>query len=260
MRHWQGLLATSQQTPGPGSAGVDLVTLGDPLALVEAVDLAAPATVVLTHPADERAARTAVTVLAGRHPDHPVTVVTAAATPVGAVAALVLARAATEDAGRGVAMLEQVLGLTWSAVLLRDVSRLSRPNPTLLQHVRSLLPGSRFLVRVHPDPAVLPPAQPAAALLGVAVGRSEMVVAGQEDEVLAATVEAASPTGLRTLEVPGALQVFGREPLWQAALLPWGPDVPHPPTGPLCDGCGLTAVAGRCRFCSRTLDLREAGS
>ncbi|MFC3689744.1 hypothetical protein [Aquipuribacter hungaricus] len=261
MAYWQGVLATSEPTPDASPAGVEVVPVGDVMSLVDRVDLQATATVVVAAPQDATAARTAATVLVGRHPEHPVTVLVSPCAPVGAVAATATALAATDDAGRGAALLEQLLQQTWTVILLTDVTRLGRPNPTLRQHARSLFPGSQFLVRTHPDAVVLPVQRPEAALVGLRPGTAEMVVTGSDDPALAALVAQARPTAVRTVDLPGRwAHLYGRAPTWQAALLPWGADVPTAPTGPACDVCGHAAPGGTCRFCSAVVTLQEAGT
>lgn len=250
---WRAVLATTG-TPGldESSAGVGVVDVTDPAALaIVAEDDEAPL-VLVSHTSDARAAAVAATFVVAHRPDRLVCHVASAHAPLALLVALGTALDATRDAGHGVALWRDLLARSWSAVVLRSVTGLRDPNPPLLQHLRSWVPGSRFLVRLGPEPVSVRADRTAPALTGLGRGTGDMFVTddGADDEVTRELTRTLAPTGVRPLTLPGSWSsLFGRAEELQLALLPSVRPGLLAPAGPACTGCGLATSGVVCQFC-----------
>jgi hypothetical protein len=251
---WSCLLVSDRSPGGPGDlGGVTVLPLDGPAALADHLPQLPPGPVVVAAPAAlAGAARTAVTVATGRWPERPLALVVSPHAPLAVLAALTAARHVTDDAARGHALVSALLDRSWSGARLTSVSRLTAPAPSLLQHARSWLPGSRFLVRQHPAPAVLDPGAPDAVPAGS--GRRDLLVAGDAAGELIDQISAQGrPATVRPVPLPGTwTSVYGRDDAIQlalvpsdaSALLPAVPSGAHP-----CGQCGLALAAASCPFC-----------
>src|SRR3954468_16161115 len=129
---------------------------GDVMTAVNAVGHHATGHVLVAAPASLSAElATTLTIAAGRWPDLRLAHLVSPHAPLAILSALALARATTEYPAFGVRLAEALLQRTWSGAWTPDVARLVNPAPSLMQHARSLLPGSGFLVRQAPAPGVL---------------------------------------------------------------------------------------------------------
>ncbi|WP_380164495.1 hypothetical protein [Jannaschia sp. R86511] len=222
----------------PAAAAVQLADSEDPLVLIGHASTASRLTVLATYVAANQP---------GRLVAHGVT----HHAPLAAAAALDQAASLARDAGHAVSAWRDVLEHTWSAAVLSSVTRLSRPNPTMSQHLRSWWPSSRFVVRQGDDPRSVPAARVDELIADLPRrGLEAFVTAGSDDEVVRHVVSAVAPTGLRTVEgLAGWPGVYGLSEQLQLALLP--ADVAlhvRAPAAP-CDTCGLHAADPVCPFC-----------
>ena len=250
---WRAILAT---TGSPGLVhelgGVAVVDVTRPAQLTGYLaDSDAPA-VVVAHPVHAHAARVACTVVSGDRPDLLVARRTATQAPLAALLALVTARRSARDAGHGGTMWADLSDATWSAAVVSRASRLPYPNPSLLQPARSLLPGSRYLARLHPDPEVLGSGQLAAALAPLAGVGVRLTTTGTDPDepVLRTIVEQLRPHSLERLDLPGDwAAVFGGPVEQQLAAVPQHALELTRPAGPPCRSCGLSLAEAVCGFC-----------
>jgi hypothetical protein len=257
---WRAVLAV-RGTPSDHDAvaAVDVVDVTAPHVLAVALEDAAAPVVVAGHPIDATAARTACSLLVAHRPDVPVTLWLTAHTTGATLAALRLARAATDDAGHGMRILADTLNRTWSAVVLDSVARLEHPNPTLGQHLRSWLPGTRFVVRQGPRPRAVAASAVTSLLEGVPRAEHDLLVdaGATDDPVTRAVVTAVAPERTLPLGIPvtDTARRYGRRERFELSLLPrpgiWS--VPGPATR--CPGCGLSVPGQVCVFCRTTGDV-----
>lgn len=252
-RGWHAVLATSGGT-GPRHSivgGVDVVDVTHPASLALVLEDTSQPVLVVSHREHAQMAATAAGVLQGHRPDLVVGHTAALAAPVALLAALQVAREHGADAGRGAATWHALLERTWSGCVLSSVAGLDSPNPTVLQHLRSWWPPSRFLVRLHPGPAAVSVGR-ARLLLDVPRGGTDAVLS--ESAVGNRTIEdllsAASPVSVRPVPLPGRWDdVLSRPDLGQLALLPSDvADLAPRPDG-VCPGCGQSTAAPVCLFC-----------
>jgi hypothetical protein len=256
---WRAVLAV-RGVPGPHDAGdaVEIVDVTAPHALAVTLEDATSPVLVVGHAADTTAVRTACGLFAAHRPDTPVAAAFTAHTTGAALAALRLARAATDDAGHARRVWHEALKRGWSAVVLDSVARLERPNPTLAQHVRSWLPGSRFAVRQGPHPRAVDAR--AASLLVEDIPRGEhdllVDVGAAEDPVTRAVVAAVAPRRLLPLGIPATdtARLYGRRERFELSLVPDPGTWPVPRPGPACRTCGLATTGQACAFC-RTVEV-----
>lgn len=255
---WEGpvfrpVLAT---TGSPGLReevdGVLVLDVSRPASLVEAVGDEDVPVVVTSHPEHEHATRLACTVLHGWREDLLVAHHAFAQTPLANLVALRITRELVADAGHAVATWRDLSESIWSAAVVGGVSRLPHPNPSLRQHARSLLPGSRYLVRIHPDADVIGLGQVPQAL--APLGRGNVHVhatrTGDDDPLLRALVEQVAPIGVEQRELPGDWsRLFGRRELAQLALVPTAYQSMLRPRGAPCRSCGLAVADPVCSFC-----------
>lgn len=254
---WRAVLATTG-TPGlvEELGGVAVVDVTRPAQLTGYLADGDDPVVVVTHPVHAHAARVACTVVSGDRPDLLVARRTATQAPLAALLALVTARRSARDAGHGATLWADLSDATWSAAVVSRASRLPHPNPSLVQHARSLLPGSRYVVRLHPDPEVLGTGQLAAALAPLAGAPVRLTTTGTDPEepVLRTFVAQVRPRSLERLDLPGDWSaVFGGPVEQQLAVVPQDVLELTRPAGPPCKSCGLSLVEPVCGFCqSRT--------
>jgi hypothetical protein len=250
---WSCVLVADRSSSGAAELGrATVLPLDGPAALADHLPHLPEGPVVVAAPAPlGEAARTAVTVAAGRWPGRPLANLVSAHAPLAVLAALTAARHVTDDAARGHALVTRLLERTWSGAHLTSVSRLTEPAPSLLQHARSWLPGGRFLVRQHPAPAVLDidtedavPAQP---------GRRDLLVAGTDStdgDVIDLLRTRSRPATVRPVPLPGTwTSVYGRDDATQLALVPSEAAALLPPSSHPCGQCGLALATASCPFC-----------
>jgi hypothetical protein len=274
---WRGVVATTG-TPGLHEvvAGVHVVDVTRPADLAVALRDGDGPVLVSSHPVHAHAARVACTVAEADDPDLPVAHTAFSQAPLAGLLAMAIARDIARDAGHGAAVWRDLSDAIWSAAVVPGVARLPHPNPSLKQHVRSMFPGSRYLVRLHPEPEALGSKQVAAAL--APVGRGNVHVYSTrldpQDQLLSSILGQVAPRGVDLREVPGTwASLFGRTEDLQLAMIPADFQQMLRPRGTACRSCGLSTSETACTFCRmrvrsaedelRVLDTRknqQAGS
>jgi hypothetical protein len=258
---WRAVLATTGE-PGLDEdlVGITVLDVSDPVSLATALDDDDEPVLVLSHERDALAAAVACAVLCGHQPGRVVGHVSASHGPLALAVCLSTARELAEDAGHGAAAVADLLAASWSGAVLTSVTRLSSPNPTVLQHLRSWWPGSRFLVRLQPDPLAVPADRAATAVDDLDRGTTSAFVTSDagDDPVVRAVLDHVAPAGIRPLDLPGTWTgVLSRPARAQLALIPADVRRVVRPAGPACPGCGQSAADDVCLFCRVHLDRRE---
>ncbi len=269
---WTGVVATLG-TPGlhevvGGTHVVDVTRPGSLAAVIDADDDSP--VLVASHPAHAHATRVACTVLDGARPDVPVAHVAFGQAPLASLLAMAMARDIARDAGHGAAVWRDLSDAIWSAAVVPGVARLPDPNPSLRQHARSMLPGSRYLVRLHPEPEAIGQRGLAAALAPVRRGlvHAYSTRLDQSDTFLGTILAQVAPRGVDLRELPGTWDsLFGRPADLQLALVPVDFQQMLRPRGAACRSCGLSTIDPVCAYCRlrvrstvddvRPLDLRK---
>ncbi len=250
---WRAVLATTgssglQEEVG----GVTVLDVTAPSSLAVATEDGDEPVVVVSHPVHAHAARVACATLAGHRPSTPVTHLTFSQAPLANLVTLGLARELARDAGHGVSVWRDLSMATWSAVALSSVTKLTRPNPTVRQHLRSLFPGSQFLVRLHPEPEAVRAQDLRTAVNGVERGSHDLYVseAAADSQLVDAVVAAAAPPSVRQLDIPGDWrELFGRTEQMQLAMVPSDYKRLLRPRAGTCRSCGLSTAEAVCDFC-----------
>lgn len=253
-------------TGNPGmhevSAGVEVVDVSDPSALALLADDGDDPVVLVSHPSTAHAAAVAATFLVSHRPGRRVARLRSTHAPLAVLVALARTRELASDAGHAAAVLHDLLSSTWSAVVLGSVAGLPHPNPPLSQHLRSFLPGSRFLVRLGDEAVSVRADRSAPALTGLGRGDCDLYVteSGADDELVRELSRTLAPVSVRELALPGTWSsLYGRAEQLQLALVPEQVRDLLSPAGPECRGCGLSAAGPVCPFCrTRTRTGSEA--
>lgn len=147
-------------------------------------------------------------------------------------------------------MFDLVIERSWSCAWVPSVAHLNEPEPTLRQHLRSVLPGPGFVVLHQPRPRVVPVGAIGAAPLA-AERRRELLVGGDVPAEVMSRVIAESGTSeqRRVAAVVDARAVYGTAEAVELAAPPAVPD--HDavaPTG-VCPSCSSPLAAPACPFC-----------
>jgi hypothetical protein len=248
---WACVLLTDSGNDPVMFSGVNIVPVGDPIILLDAVSrTGARNFLIVAAPASAEFLHGAVTIVAGRRPDLSLSSLITEHSPLAVLSALTLARAATDEPAIGVELTRRILDHSWSGAWVGSVAKLNRPNPRLGQHLRSLLPGGGFLVRQSPDPAVLSAARPD----DVPSAGCERVLLVQDDGVPAPVTQRLSEVGgvtaVRQVAVPGEwLSIYGTDRTGQLALVPAEPRSLIGPVTHRCPACLLALISTVCPFC-----------
>jgi hypothetical protein len=251
---WSPVLLSGGDSGIEATNGVAVVGVDDPVGLADHVGriTGAHGWLVIGMPqglAD--AGRTAVTIAAGCHPTARIAWFVSSHNPLGIFAALASSVLQQEEPGRGVSLVRGVLDLSWSATVLSSVAGLTSPAPTVRQHLLSYLPGSSFVVRHDPHPAVLGSrgADLVRGLPNPRMPRLLLSEAGAPSAVVEAVQHAGAPVASRQFETPGDWSpLFGKAKAHQLALLP---DATHVVLDALrpCPSCGVQVTMTQCPFC-----------
>lgn len=254
-------------TGSPGlheeTSGVLVLDVTRPGALADALGEDDTPVLITSHPVHEYATRLACTLLRGHREDL---LFTHQAFPQAPLANLVALRIASEiavDAGHATALWRDLSDAIWSAAIVPGVARLPHPNPSLVQHTRSMFPGSRYLVRLHPDAEVVGSKDMAAALapLGRGLVHVHATSTDPDDTLIRDLVQQVAPVGLEIRPVPGDWSVlFGRREQVQLAAVPTGYAEMLRPLGAQCHSCGLTTADEVCSFCGIRDAVRDRPS
>lgn len=251
---WTGVVATTG-TPGMHEvvAGVHVVDVTRPGSLSAALDADDDSPVLVSsHPAHAHASRVACTVLDADRPGLPVAHVAFAQAPLAGLLAMAIARDIARDAGHGAGVWRDLSDAIWSAAIVPGVAKLPDPNPSLKQHARSMFPGSRYLVRLHPEPEAISGKDVAAALAPVGRGLVHVYCTRLErsDQLLDAILTQVAPRGVDLREVPGSWEsLFGRREDLQLAMIPTDFQQMLRPRGVICRSCGLSTIDPVCVYC-----------
>lgn len=237
--------------------GVELIDVTAPHSLAVALQDGYDPVVVVGGAADDEAAATACSLLAGHRPDIEIAHASSGHAPLAVLMALVAAHDLSIDAGHGLALWRALLAESWSAAVVDSVTKISRPNPTMTQHVQSWWPRSRFVIRQEPQPRAVAAAQLATLLEDLPRGQHDLAVStpGIDDAVTTAVLATVGPVTVLPVQLPrGSTRVHGRAERYQLALVPNPSTWRLPPLGPLCPGCGLAAEEAGCAFCRTSAD------
>lgn len=259
---WRGVVATTG-TPGLHEvvAGVHVVDVTRPGSLSAALDPDDDSPVLVSsHPAHAHASRVACTVLDADRPGLPVAHVAFSQAPLAGLLAMAMARDIARDAGHGAAVWRDLSDAIWSAAVVPGVAKLPDPNPSLKQHARSMFPGSRYLVRLHPEPEAIGAKDVPAALAPVGRGLVHVYSTRLErgDQLLDGILTQVAPRGVDLREVPGSWEsLFGRREDLQLAMIPTDFQQMLRPRGVTCRSCGLSTIDPVCVYCRLRVRDRE---
>lgn len=269
---WRGVVATTG-TPGLHEvvAGVHVVDVTRPGSLSAALDADDDSPVLVSsHPVHAHASRVACTVLDADRPGLPIAHVSFAQAPLAGLLAMAIARDIARDAGHGAAVWRDLSDAIWSAAIVPGVAKLPDPNPSLKQHARSMFPGSRYVVRLHPDPEAIGTRELDAALAPVGRGLVHVYCSklDRSDQLLERILTQVAPRGVDLREVPGSwASLFGRTEDLQVAMIPTDFQRMLRPRGVTCRSCGLSTTDPVCVYCRmrvrstdeelRSLDVRK---
>jgi hypothetical protein len=263
---WRAVLAVLGE-PGstpPPIGGVDVLDISHPpTAALSLADGGETPILIASHPAHDHATRVTCALLAGMRPDVPVAHVSRSQAPLVSLVALSMGYELAVDAGHAAGTWADLSRDSWSAVVLKSVAGLDQPNPTLWQHATSWLPGSRFLVRLSPDPATFSMRRSGRAVDGIARGTRGLYlsVPGDEDVLTRVVSSLVAAPWQRVLSVPGSWRsVLGSDETLQLALVPADPRSSVRAPGPRCRVCGLSTTDGRCPFCHVRSVVDQRGS
>ena len=248
---WSCVVLTEQSDGGSAEVGgVQLVPVSDGAALARALEqLDSTWIVVASHPSQAPLADLALTLATGRWPERYVASLRTSHAPMAVTCALALAMATLTHPAQGLTLAEDVLANAWSGAWTRSVARLRTPAPTLWTHARSLLPGSGFLIRQWPDPAVLS-RHGAAGIPAYGGDRVLMVQDGVPAALGRRLVAEGSVSDSRHVQLPATwADVYGTTSAAQVALMPADTRSLIRPVSHVCYGCDLELPTPVCPYC-----------
>lgn len=195
-----------------------------------------------------RVARYVTNIITGAVPGLAATVRSASTTGVAVMAVAGFALAQDHGSTRGLAAIEAQTSRTATGVWLKRVSRLSHPNPSFGQHVRSLFPSrTGFAATLGPQARVYHRPE---RLMDGGAHHGVLLVAG--DPTPAQTWLDAAYPGVRQILVPPVVDTraaYGSAGVEFAHLIP-GPDIADFLTpGARCPVCGGELFTDSCPLC-----------
>jgi hypothetical protein len=248
---WSSLLLADAGSDPVLFSGVSIIPAEDPILLFDTVERADVDHVLIVAPRSLiRPLRLGVSITVGRRPDIAVTWMISEHAPLAILSALALARTATDEPAIGVDLVRQLLARSWSGAWSHSVAKLAEPSPRLSQHLRSLLPGSGFLIRQSPLPAVL--SQPRTDdVPSAGIDRVLLVQDGAVPPPLAKRLSgAAGVSAVRQVALPGRWRsVYGTDRTGQLALLPADAHALIEPADQRCPSCLLIQSTAVCPYC-----------
>lgn len=257
-----GVVVLASGIPGPADAegeGLPLVHPADDAAgLPDRLDGASRHLMVLGEQRDARRIGRACSLVSATRPE---VAVVARPLPHGLLAVWLLADRVARlrlPPAVAVATLDALAADTFSGAWLRSVARLESPQPSLVQHLRSWLPGGGgFLVEHAPRTSVraAKATAPDEAPYGGSGTRPALVVSGRgaPDQALRQAQRlAAAVARIETDPLPGPQARYGTAAAVELAALP--EDTPFLPLdgSPDCPTCGLLVPQPVCPFCRRS--------
>lgn len=146
---------------------------------------------------------------------------------------------------------------TWSAVWLPKVTDLSRPAPSMFQHITSWLPGSGFLVVKSPDPAVMSASKAPLNGLGPRPGWALLhSPLSQPSWVIDAAMRALAADSVSEVTViREPVDAYGTAAAIELIAVPvsFSADSrPEPAAITACPACGLRSARSTCPSCNMT--------
>lgn len=248
---WSAVLLTD----GAGSepvvlSGVTIMPATSPAEVAEAIARQARGPVVVAAPLSlADTATAALTFLAASWPEIPGARVVSGHAPLAILSALAGAQAQGGTATFAVRLVEELLRHSWSGAWVASLTHLSRPAPTIAQHVRSLLPGAGFVLRQEPSPAVLRAVR-GTDVPSAPVSRFLLTDEGVPAHLTEAVTKASHAVGVRPVTVPGVwTSVYGTSRSAQLALVPADPSAFRFGHGYDCPSCGQPQPEDHCPFC-----------
>lgn len=194
--------------------------------------------VALARPQDARAARLAMTVAAGAHPQTRFALRTA---PASVLALAAVGRQAVDNTQTGsdvVRFVDAQLADTMSGAWLRRVDKLHKPSAGLWQHLRSILPGSPgFVVRLGAEPSVISGPCDVPGETTLLVGADDAATTGR------------SVRGSRPVAVPAAVDTAAAYGSAGAEFVALPPARALPAASATCAVCREPSDASVCPFC-----------
>jgi hypothetical protein len=256
------VLATDDRCPAPVEfSGVTVTPLGDPMMLVDLTERLGTRWLILAAPtALATKAGTAASVAASRWPDLSIARIVSPHAPLAILSALALAARTVQAPAQTADLVNRLLDHSWSGAWMTSLSHLTSPAPTLMQHVRSIVPGSGFLVRQSPDPAVLSGPRDD----DVAPAGFERVLLTQHDAVPSQIsrrfADRPGISAVRQVSVPGDWNaVYGTGRVGQLAVMPAEPRELVRTVDRRCPVCGLDLPSELCPFCRVHVPLNTNG-
>jgi hypothetical protein len=246
---WDAVVLADRVHGSGDFGGVHLVPASEPAAVADLVERLGCRHLVVAAPSGlGDAAALGAALAAGRFPGCAVTRLDSPHAPIALLCVLAQARTVRPEPGLGLQLARRALDRSWSGAWTRRVTGLSAPAPSFGQHLRSYLPGSSFVVRHWPDPAVLrrsadggPGALP--------TGRVLVTEDGLPDDLGAHLLAAATATITR-IDLGGSWEsVYGRAPSVQIALVPENVGDTAQAPAHACVNCGGVLVEPECPFC-----------
>ena len=192
-------------------------------------------------------ARYVANIISGAAPGLAVTIRPTHTTGVALMAVAGFALAQGHESTRGLAAMEAQAARTPTGVWLKRVSRLSHPNPSFGQHLRSLFPSrTGYVATLEPEARVFH--RPERLLTG---GQDGILLVAGDPAPAQEWLNAAYP-GVRQLPVPSvvtAASAYGSAGVEFAHLIP-GPDIAQVLVpGSRCPVCGSSLFTDSCPLC-----------
>ncbi len=195
-------------------------------------------------------ADTGLALAAGLHPELAVARLVNGHAPVGLLAALAGAGSVVDDPGLVAGYVDAFLAASWTAAWTPSLARLTQPAPSVAQHLRSLVPGTGFLIRLGSDRAVL--RRPVPEGVPAFPGPRVLLVTepGLPNDLARHLADLTRATAVRPIQMPGHWEpALGSRRAVQVALVPAeaGSITVRPRSR--CRCCGLLSASYRCSFC-----------
>jgi hypothetical protein len=215
------------------------------------------AVIVVSGTADAAEVRHQLALVAVALPDVTTALEVMPGAPLGVstAAAFAMDTSGTRDTAHQLAVLDALRDRHWSAAWLPHVNKLRAPQPSVVQHARSWLPGAGFLAVASPRPAVLPANKPAALARIELPQHGTLLVAdhGADDWVIPSVVHALAPaTRIDTESWRDARDTYGVARAAEFVVVPAeldGLDRHEPDQVTECVSCGRRHPRQVCPFC-----------
>lgn len=242
-------------------AGVQPLDPADPFALAEAVahgDTAKPVLLAGTE-AQSQLVRRQATFAVAQFPDVRVAWRAVPVTTLAVAAAAAVAARSRLVPTLAVHAFDVALDGSWSGVWVRSLAGL-RPSPSVRGHLRSLRPGSGWLVAQHPAPGVTPVHDVEASPAPTVFAGSVLLVGGDAPERVVAAVQASIGASSRRV-VPAladARSLYGAARAVELVGVPPAVGGTAPHVRGMCPSCWLPLATPACPFCHAAATVLSA--